>query len=324
MLRREALLAVVAAVAVTGCGGPDDDAIQMLAEPLTAHCSINVVGKGTRDLESDYLPHVVNCENGGASAEALKVQAVSARTFAYYKIATAGSVKDGTGDQVYSCGSQPSQKHIDAVKATAGQVLVWSNAVICSFFVAGAKPSTASCVAAKSDSDPTATEKYVTYNAGKTGSAVTQTSLGWISPTNKVNRGCMSQNGSQCQAVKGKGYQDILRFYYGADIQIQTAVGSCVPKPPPVVKPDSAPARHDAAPHPKLDGGPVRGSEAGSAADSEPPRIDLGVQPRPAGPAGARPDGGCAIGGTTPAGGLSALTLLLLAAALSRARARRR
>jgi hypothetical protein len=320
MLRLTALLA---AVALTACGaGLDDDAFGSLALPLNAHCSITVVGKGTKDLESDYLPHVVNCENGGASAEALKVQAVSARTFAYYKIATAGSVKDGTSDQVYSCSSQPSQKHIDAVKATAGQVLVWSNAVICAFFVAGAKPSTTSCVAKSGDPDPTATEKYVTYNDGKTGSAVTQTPLGWVNPANKVNRGCMSQNGSQCQSLKGKGYKDILRFYYGADIQITTATGSCVPKPP--AQADAAPTKHDGgkpdgATHPKLDGGAAH-AEGGPEADSEAPQIDHGAPP--SGPGGARPDGGCAMGGA-PASG-SGLVLLLLLAVLSLGRARRR
>jgi MYXO-CTERM domain-containing protein len=316
MPRLVALLATAAALAACG-PGLDDDAFGSLALPLNAHCSINVVGKGTKDLESDYLPHVVNCENGGASAEALKVQAVSARTFAYYKIATAGSVKDGTSDQVYSCSSQPSQKHIDAVKATAGQVLVWSNAVICAFFVAGAKPSTTSCVAKASDPDPTSTEKYVTYNDGKTGSAVTQTPLGWVNPANKVNRGCMSQNGSQCQSLKGKGYKDILRFYYGADIQITTAVGSCVPKPPAQV--DATPVKKDGAAHPTLDGGAPH-AEAGPEADSEAPRIDHGAPP--SGPSGARAEGGCAVGGQ-PAGGPSVLALLLVAL-LSGARARRR
>jgi len=265
LTRRHTVLLLVPALAA--CGDFDDGEINMLREPLTAQCKITVVGKGTKDLEGDYLPHVITCENGGAALEALKVQAIAARTFAYYKIASAGSVKDGTSDQVYTCSAQPQQKHYDAVKATSGQVLMWSNVVICSFFVAGAKPSTTNCVAKAGDPDPTGTEKYVTYNEGKTGSGVTQSTLGWVSPTNKYNRGCMSQNGSHCQALKSKGYKDILRFYYGADIQIVTAVGSCV-APPPTPKPDSGVTKHDTL---------VRKADAGRKLDGgAPPQSDLG------------------------------------------------
>jgi hypothetical protein len=165
--------------------------------------------------------------------EALKVQAVAARTYAYYKIKTAGSVKDGTGDQVYSCGKSPSTKHYQAVKETAGQVLRYKGTVICAFYVAGAKPTASSCVAKSSDSDPTYTEKYVTYNAGKTGNSITQTKLGWVSTSNVYNRGCMSQNGSHCLSLHKKTYKQILPFYYGSDIEIVTATGSCVVPPTP-------------------------------------------------------------------------------------------
>jgi hypothetical protein len=307
-MTRNRACTILFALLLGACGDLDDDDIQMLRLPLKAQCSITVVGKGTKDLEKDYLPHVITCENGGASFEALKVQAVSARTFAYYKIATAGSVKDGTSDQVYSCASKPQQKHYDAVNATAGQVLVWSNVVICSFFVAGAKPSTQSCVALASDPDPTSTEKYVTYNAGKTGSAVKQSTLGWVSSTNKYNRGCMSQNGSHCQAVKGKKYADILRFYYGADIQIVTATGACVDPPPPP-KPDTGVKKLDQG-TPKRDAGAPPSPEAGAApldsgvlADLEPPRED-GAAPSPdatAIPREPRTTGaGCNLAGDVP------------------------
>jgi hypothetical protein len=332
------IVGILACGAACGDLAADDD-IAMLRWPLKAQCSINVVGTGTKDLEKDYLPHVITCENGGADFEALKVQAVSARTFAYYKIATAGSVKDGTSDQVYTCGAQPAQKHYDAVKATAGQVLMWSNVVICSFFVAGAKPSTQSCVALAGDPDPTGTEHYVTYNQGKSGSQVKQTSLGWISPSNKYNRGCMSQNGSHCQSVKGKKYGDILRFYYGADIQIETAVGSCVPTPPPpkpdsgagkrdsgAAKHDAAPTKRDAKPQPATDAGspqPDAGSSTAPDSAATAPEPDAGSPT--SGESGARPrppPGGCAVGGDAP--DACTCALLFLALALAAARRRRR
>ncbi len=197
---------LLALLLLAGCRDGFD--VSRLSWPLSAQCTVEVQGKGTKDVETDYLPHVITCENGAADLEALKAQAVAARTYMYYKIATSGSVKDGTGDQVYTCGTQPAQKHLDAVKATSGQVLVYtpsgkSPLVICAFFVAGGKPSASSCVWASGDPDPTSTEKYVTYNEGKSGSGVEQTSLGWKDPSNYYNRGCFSQNGSQCLAQKG-------------------------------------------------------------------------------------------------------------------------
>jgi hypothetical protein len=257
------------------CG--DDYAIGTLQRPLNAYCTVDVVGKGTKDVETDYLPHVVTCENGGADTEALKAQAISARTFMYYKIALSGSVKDGTSDQVYTCGSQPAQKHYDAVAATAGQVLVYSNIVICAFFVAGAKPTTSDCVAASGDPDPTSTEKYVTYNEGKSGSQITQSSLGWVNPGNNYNRGCLSQNGSHCLSLKGRPYPEIMHFYYGADVQLVTATGSCINPPPP---PDSGPPppTDTTAPPPKDGPSPK--------IDSKPGKLDVGKRdsrPRPDG-----------------------------------------
>ncbi len=198
---------------------------------VTAYCTATVNGVGQVDVETDYLPHVVQCENGGAPLEALKAQAVAARTYLYYKLDTSGSVNDGTSDQVYSCGATPSALHIQAVQETAGQVLTYNGSTICAFFVAGGIPSASSCVWASGDSDPTGTEHYVTYNWNLSGSNIEQTTLGWVSPSNVYNRGCQSQNGAHCLADEGWGYQDILRFYYGMDINIETAVGSCVTTP---------------------------------------------------------------------------------------------
>jgi hypothetical protein len=69
----------------------------------------------------------------------------------------------------------------------------------------------------------------VTYNHGKTGKSVDQTSLGWIgAPGNGQNRGCMSQLGARClEQKKDYNYAQILRFYYGADIKLTQADGPC-------------------------------------------------------------------------------------------------
>lgn len=282
------VLSLALASVVAGCGEQGWD-VGSWSMPLGAVCTVNVTGKGKKQVETDYLPRVVRCENGGADMEALKAQAVAARSYMYYASKKSGSICDGTKCQVYSCGKAPSAKHYAAVKATAGQVLMHSGVVVCSFYVAGAKPSTASCVAAPGDSDPTKTEKWVTYNQGKAGGGVTQTKLGWVNPGNKYNRGCKSQNGAHCLSLKGKKYPEILKFYYGSDIQLTQAKGPCVtppvqdggPPPPKDIKPppkDIKPPKKDIRP-PKKDTRPP------------PPKEDTGPPPpkkdtRPPGPQG--------------------------------------
>ncbi|MCK5800254.1 MAG: hypothetical protein KAI47_23850, partial [Deltaproteobacteria bacterium] len=221
---------VALSVSLSACGSGDD--IGMQRYKLAAKCSITVVGKGVKDMEKDYLPHVITCENGMADFEALKAQAVAARSYAYYVTRNGGSIQDGQSHQVYTCSAQPQQRHYDAVKATAGQVVRYKQTVICAFYVAGAKPSDpVGCVAKSSDPDGTHTEKYVTYNEGKSANGITQSSLGWVNTGNIYNRGCKSQNGANCLSKAGRGYVDILRFYYGADIELYQTTGSCVTPP---------------------------------------------------------------------------------------------
>ncbi|MDX9720021.1 MAG: SpoIID/LytB domain-containing protein [Myxococcota bacterium] len=222
---------------------PQDDRYSRRSLALQAYCTATVEmtpgDSSSRiqvDVETDYIPRVIMCENGGADFEALKAQAVAARTYLYYTLNANGHVKNGTVNQVYASSSSghcplsrsPSQAHFDAAAQTAGQVLMWDDVVICGFFVAGAIPSASSCIASSSDSDPTSTEKWVTYNWGKSGSDVTQTPLGWVSPSNKYNRGCKSQNGANCLSQHGWGYKDILHFYYGMDVLLTTAEGACI------------------------------------------------------------------------------------------------
>lgn len=214
----------------------DSVSLEVQAPLSSAHCSIYVDGTGTVDMENDYLPHVIACENGAANLEALRAQAIAARSVAYYYIETQGWVGDSQGYQVYTCGAQPQAKHYQAVSDTAGQYLLYNDTLTYAFYVAGDPyTSTPYCVGSTT-SDTTGTERRVTYNEGKTGTSVQQTNLGWIfnpgEPGYGQNRGCMSQNGARClENQRGYGYLDILRFYYGADITLQQATGSCVGDP---------------------------------------------------------------------------------------------
>ncbi|CAN0415633.1 unnamed protein product [Laminaria digitata] len=223
----------------TGCGellapspasDQDDTDYSTVSIPLTPLCTVNVQGKGSVSVEDDYIPSVVACENGNADFEALKAQAIAARTYAKFKMETSGSLVDGQGDQVYSCGRAPEEKHIRAARETAGQVLTHNGTVLAAFYVSGVRPSTASCVPTASDASRASStdrrvERYVTYNRGKSGSSVRPSSLGH--PGNPRNRGCMSQNGSDCLADQGKSHQAILRYYYGDDVRLTQLGGMC-------------------------------------------------------------------------------------------------
>jgi hypothetical protein len=238
--------ALLASVVSFGCsaqatGSPGDgpELVQNVDQRVgliqSAYCSIKVLGVGTVDMETDYLPHVVACENGGAGLQALKAQAIAARSVAYYYMASQGAVCDGQGCQVYSCGAQPSALHYQAVAETAQQYLSYGAMLTYGFYVAGdPNASGPSCVDVGG-----VTTKYVTYNSGKTGTAVTQTTLGWVGPPGfGQNRGCMSQWGARClESQQGADALGILHFYYGEDIGITTAPGDCgvapVPSPAP-------------------------------------------------------------------------------------------
>ena len=217
---------------------PAPEPIAAIKAPLAAaYCQINVNGV-MHDTETDYVPHVVQCENGGANFEALKAQAIAARSVAYYAMANDGQICDGQGCQVYSCNSNPTQAQLDAVKATAGQYLSFNGWLTYAFYVAGDSNTDAPSCVDTDNGTASATEKWVTFNNGKTGYNVDQTALGFQFPEDLnvagygQNRGCMSQWGARCQENKlGKNSTDILKFYYGADIQILQAEGACVVEP---------------------------------------------------------------------------------------------
>lgn len=213
---------------------------------LEAPCTINVEGVGPVDIEEDYIPGVVACENGGAPLEALKAQAVQARSFLYYKIFVQGqtTIRNSTADQVYSCSYRPNGPdaiHRQAAEETRAQYLTWDNSIVAAFYVAGAIPPNpnaadpwGSCMG-NGGSDPTSTQRWVTYNRGKTGCNVELTDLGFVPADcrdNPHNRGCASQNGEACLAGLGIGYRDMLKYHYGDDIVLEVGEGRCGATPP--------------------------------------------------------------------------------------------
>ncbi|MBK7580753.1 MAG: hypothetical protein IPI67_11155 [Myxococcales bacterium] len=197
-----------------------------LSAPKKAFCTIPVDGRGSKQMETDYIPHVITCENGGASLEALKAQAIAARSVAYYSMLTKGSICDSQGCQVYGCGAAPSERAKRAAKETAGMYLSSGGTLTYAFYVAG--DSGASAPGCKDFGG--STSHYVTYNWGKTGKHIDQTSLGYQGPPGfGQNRGCMSQWGARClENQRDFNHLEILRFYYGQDITVSQASGPCV------------------------------------------------------------------------------------------------
>jgi MYXO-CTERM domain-containing protein len=271
-------------LALAACAG---DRVGQGRAPLLAYCEAMVDGVGLVDVETDYLPRVINCENGGAGQAALEAQAVAARSYLYYRLDRTGSIGDGTGDQVYTCGREPGPQHYLAAASTAGVVLQYQGTQVAAFYVAGARNQPGPTCRGSTD-DPTNTERYVTYNEDRSGDDVEQTTLGFVHPTNHANRGCKSQNDARCLADEGWDHDTILRFYYGADIEVIRADGPCVPSGEP-------------------DAG--AGGDAGTGLDDD-----------------AHLEGGCACrAGAGARGGPGALLLLLLllvATALRRGRSR--
>ena len=235
----------IALACITACDGEErtqsrDGELPLQSRPAVfevpaplseAHCTVSVDGIGAISVEDDYLPHVIQCENGGANLEALKAQAIAARSVVYYSIETAGSICDGQGCQVYSCGSDPEPVHYQAVAETSGMYLMYNATLTYGFYVAGdADAAAPSCVG--NDAGAT-TEHWITYNAGKSGTDVVQTELGFVHAPGDSgygqNRGCLGQWSSRC-LENDNGYDAlaILRFFYGEDIETPQAQGDCV------------------------------------------------------------------------------------------------
>ncbi len=277
---------------------PQPPPLKAIKAPLSAaYCTVKVNGVA-KAMETDYLPHVIQCENGGAGFEALKAQAIAARSVAYYAMANDGKICDGQGCQVYSCGKTPTKLYKDAVAATSGQYLSYNGWLTYAFFVAGDSKTVGPKCVDTSNTTTSTTEKWVTFNNGKSNFDVTQTKLGFVFPEDKKvagygqNRGCMSQWGARCQenSLKRTSTQ-ILKFYYGADIQIRQAKGTCV-KPLATLTDDDA-LRDEWTSQPAV-GEDSAEARAGVVNDGDEDALAGGVEPD---------DGALALGSEDPLGG---------------------
>jgi hypothetical protein len=202
---------------------------------------------GSITLEQ-YVARVTTAENGQAAPAALRAQAIAARTFVLRAMrddALLGTYKkpvpNGEHFQVYKPTASP--RAATATAETAGLVCRYQGELTICNYVAGAFWT----AEGQPGKDPTHTEKWVTYNEGKTGAAVQPSP---ISHTGRPdNRGCMSQNGADWLARHGRDHLAILRYFYGADLAIDLRdqpkqppfPGSPSPAPAPAPRSTSAP-----------------------------------------------------------------------------------
>lgn len=223
----------------SGAFSPPDD-LATLRQPVNPPCTVSVEGIGAVHIEDEYVAGVVACENGNASMEALKAQAVQARGYLYYVLSTGRTeIRNSQADQVFRCTyTTPGPRHFEAARATRGEYLRYDGQLTAPFYVAGAIPAsadsgpTAEACQGPGGNDPTDTEKWVTYNQGLAGCDINMTPLGWIPGDgdcnrNPQNRGCASQNGQACLANRGWFYHEMFPYYYGDDIELSLAGGEC-------------------------------------------------------------------------------------------------
>ncbi|MEE2785975.1 MAG: SpoIID/LytB domain-containing protein [Myxococcota bacterium] len=216
-------------------------------DPSTKHLPKCVMTKrGCLDLETEYIPGVVECELGRLtrSGPALEAQAIAARTF------LARHLKGRRADTVvpvsprFQCWRPPVRLHSrDAAKFTRGTVLLWRGDLTTGNYVAGTRKLTVKCTPkspeasgytfsdwaqmrdAFKDKKPGVsfggtdwTEIFVTHNEGREADEVRPTTL--ARPV-AYNRGALSQNGAICLA-ENLGYEtlDILQYFYGNDVRL--------------------------------------------------------------------------------------------------------
>jgi hypothetical protein len=205
-----------------------------------------VVGLGELALD-DYVARVVTGELGNSrQLEALKAQAIAARTYVQRALHDAPSlgtaanpVRNGQDFQVAAARAMalPSR----AAEETRGGVAFYRGRLILANYVAGAPWAPGAWKGIESPEH--ATEKYVTYNAGRVGASVVPTRQ--ADPRRSDNRGTLSQNGADALATRGWKWPRILRYFYGEDLEFTLAepAESAAPEriPSPITPKRSAP-----------------------------------------------------------------------------------
>jgi lysophospholipase L1-like esterase len=199
--------------------------------------AIVVEGMGQLPME-EYVARVVTAEIGGTrEPQALAALAMAARTYAVWMMEHEHL---GTADKPMPNSERKQvvarvaiQRAADAARATRGGLILHRGRVVLASYVAGAIwPAGASH--GRMGRDETKTEKFVTYNDGLVGAAVHRSPLAGM--MQEDNRGCLSQNGAIALAQRGFVWPEVLRYFYGRDLEFTCAepasrLGPRTPRP---------------------------------------------------------------------------------------------
>jgi hypothetical protein len=216
---------------------------------------------GPLSLE-EYVARVVTGENGRSrEPQSLQALALAARTYAVYLNRAEGwgtaakPMPNSTTKQVVS--GAPTPLAAAAAQATRGGLILWKHQPILAFHNAGAVWPKGALTGA-GGRDESGTEKNITYNRGRRANQVRP------SPIAKnplaANRGCFSQNGADELGRQGYGWPEILRWFYGDDIEFSISepasrISSPVrPQPSPKPSPKPSPEEEDSSVLPLLAG----------------------------------------------------------------------
>ena len=213
-------------------------------EPLND--SIVVEDMGRMPLEQ-YVARVVTGELGESrEPQALAALAMAARTYAVWIMRHDGLGTDAkpmpnsTRYQVVA--GAATALATEAAKATRSGLIFYKHRPILACHNAGATWHRGALTGA-GGKDPTGTEKNITYNQGLTGKAVKPTRI--ASANAESNRGCLSQHGADALAARGYVWPEILRYFYGRDVDFnipEPAVRRPSPAPGPAPKPAAKPS----------------------------------------------------------------------------------
>ncbi len=157
------------------------------------------------DLE-EYLTGVVPSEiNDSSPMEALKAQAIAARTFALNRIHAGGKLDDTANCQAFRCERMESPNSRKAIEKTAGVVLMYNGQLVRAFY----SSSNGGKTKRSGDVWRTRFPYYVTKNDEWDEAARK------ANPSIRASHGVgMSQVGAVYAARQGYSYTEILAFYY--------------------------------------------------------------------------------------------------------------
>lgn len=211
------LLALASACAPAMEPGPESEQ-ERFGDKGAAVVDSILTADGWLSLEDEYVPRVCTQENGGAAYLALEAQAIAARTYLLRAmrddpaLGVSKAVTNGESFQAFAASAN--EGCLEAAKATRGVMARYQGELIIANYVAGSRVNEDGSLG----SDYSGTEHWVTYNEGLSGSAVKPTALSYKQRSD--NRGCMSQNRAGWLAEHGYDTPSILRYFYGADLEL--------------------------------------------------------------------------------------------------------